>query len=448
MTEIFNLLAQILFMLFTIYSLLVCPKDVKLESPVCRGLTQYRERILDPYVLPPIRAALAHPAVAPQIARAKPYVDQAVQTVQVQYKRLEDASQPYVVLATKEYNRRLRPHVKLMEYNLRRYQKQAQPYVEQSADVVKGWWIKSQPYIRPILLKLQEVPFLAKEFIAKPLGQAKEKWVDPQVKKIVEKVEEMSASVVGEEKEKKAEPPTTFYSSPAASPTDAPAPTPPEDATNHISVDPTSETYTDPLDRPVFNPNYEDDIEDIEFWDEFDDWLHESILRPDGTTALNQPPRPTRLTDEEKAEKRRQDALATAEKRKDIVSRHNKWEEELYALIQTKFDGLHTFLETNRKQAIEDLSGDEGTWKVVNGLKRELAGAIKATEKVLETLEKTKKSAEGTEKWMEKVPVWAGVLEREEGRFDATVEKIHAELSKWTKEWMEAEAAIVSVSNS
>lgn len=497
-----DVLTRLTVLLFTIYSLLVCPKDVNLESPVCRGLTVYRERILDPYILPPIRAAAAHPLVAPQIARAKPYVNDAITFATVQYTTLyhkaEVVSRPYLVQATREYNKRLRPHVRLMEYNIRRYRRQAQPYVDQARGVVLDLWIKSEPYVTPVLIKLQEAPALAKEFVSKPLGEARERWVDPQLKKIVDKVEEMSANVSEEDKVlvEDAEPtgtedatfaapipeheypPVTYYSSAQDAMTtsafqavtnsavEEAAPTPVEDVlagsteTDGAEALPTPTTITEAeetpidLDTPIYNPNYEEDIEDLEFWDEFDEWLHESVLVPGGTTAANVAPAATPLSAEEKAEKKRKEQEETAAKRADILKRHDEYEYGLVALIESEATKLFNSLEENRKKALGDLTADSmSARKLATGLKEELEAAIQSTAAVLKNLEESaeKKSEENadsdTPDFMEKLPVWAQVLEQVEMKFGGKVDALNAEMASWVSAWVQGEGDMVRYSD-
>ena len=55
------------------------------------------------------------------------------------------------------------------------------------------------PYLAPVLAKIEEAPALASLYLVRPLEEAKLKWVDPQLRKIFEKVEEMNASIVSEE---------------------------------------------------------------------------------------------------------------------------------------------------------------------------------------------------------------------------------------------------------
>ncbi|KAG9309903.1 hypothetical protein JVU11DRAFT_9935 [Chiua virens] len=74
-----DFLTKLLLVAFTIYMFSVCPQDTHLQSPICRGLAEYKRIVLDPYIIPPIQAMLAHPSVAPRIERAKPYVQRTVE---------------------------------------------------------------------------------------------------------------------------------------------------------------------------------------------------------------------------------------------------------------------------------------------------------------------------------------------------------------------------------
>ncbi|KAH9074871.1 hypothetical protein EDB83DRAFT_1876517 [Lactarius deliciosus] len=72
-----DVLLRYLLLFFTIYSLSVCPQDVALKSPVCRGLSEYRRLILEPYISPIVHTALSHPSISPYVERVKPYANQA-----------------------------------------------------------------------------------------------------------------------------------------------------------------------------------------------------------------------------------------------------------------------------------------------------------------------------------------------------------------------------------
>jgi hypothetical protein len=487
LSDIVTLLTKIAFLLFSIYSLLVCPKDVAMESPVCRGLDHYRRSIVDPYILPPLRAAASHPAIAPRIELARPYVDHAIDLVKTRYHIVHDkvvvATEPYVIFARKQYNTKARPQVRLMQYNMRRYQRQAQPYVDLAKAKALRAWYQAEVYVRPILLKLEQMPMLLKTFIAKPLEEGKERWVDPQLKKIVDKVHEMSASaaVVAEEKNvpdgtsattEKA----TFYSSPSIAATvsiteatsraieEAPAPTVPEPVPEEstqikivealptlstltsgaVTSDSALETATtDPLDAPLTNPNYDEEVEDIEFFEDLEKWVAEALVVEQATTPIEMPAKPTALTEEEKAEMKRILTEETELKRKAIMARHDKWEEGLEALITLKYNDLKDFLEKSRQQAFSDLSSlAQSQLGVLNS---QLETAIQGTKKTLEKLQAgwDGKHGEMDEDIANKLPRWTQILDKVESSFARKSEKLNEDLGSWVAAWVERESEVL-----
>lgn len=520
LSDLITLLTKISFLLFSIYSLLVCPKDVQMESPVCRGLDRYRRTIVDPYILPPLRAVVTHPAIAPHIERAKPYVDQTVEVVRTQYNIVHDkvivATDPYMVLARKHYNAKVHPQVRLMQYNMRRYQRQAQPYVNVVKAKALQAWYRAEVYALPILSKLEQAPIFIKNFIAKPLEEGKERWVDPQLKKIVDKVHEMSANanVVAEEKSASVDgaitsaaknsavssdgtsattEQATFYSSPSVPAATAvsitettstsvneeppaasvPEPAPEESAQTGIpeappnpatltSEVPSSESSTtttatetsgsepsestiDPLDVPLIAQNYDELVEDIEFFEDLEEWVSKALAIEETQTS-EMPPKPTRLTAEEKAEKKRIQAEETAAKRKDILARHDKWEEQFEALIAAKTSELQEFLEKNRKQVANELSSSSSAIQSqLSTLKNQLNLAIKNTKHNLKQMEADweDRYREMDEDALDKLPRWAGILENLEFSFTGKKDKISQALAEWVAAWMQTESAMV-----
>ncbi|PVG00737.1 hypothetical protein CPB86DRAFT_169764 [Serendipita vermifera] len=497
MSQIIDLLTKIVFLLFSIYSLLVCPKDVQLESPVCRGLDYYRRTIVDPYILPPLRAAVTHPAVAPHIEKARPYVETTVETVKTRYQLVHDravvTAAPYVLQAKKEYNSRLRPHVRLMEYNIRRYRRQAEPYVQLFKVKSLQAWHRVEPHVLPVLLKIQQVPTLIQTFVAKPLEQGKEKWVDPQMKKIVDKVHEMSANAAGDKSVSLDEAilsaataqqggtfattdVPTYYSSPSDAPpasitrrmrptiiqtATAPSTNPPVEETptetvvlapeETVQTDgnaPPVDGTTDPLDQPLYNPNYDEDVEDIDFWFELDKWLSESVL-PEGTGTVPASnaarPSPTRLTAQQKAEKKAKDKEETARKRKELTTKHAKWEKDMEALITKKQKELVTLLGKSRKAAVKELKA----LKLLGPLKLQLPNALKTTKPWLVKMKANWEDNFGEldDGFIDKISRWSQILEDVEWGFVRKKEALDAELSKWVIKTIEEESKAIKAAS-
>jgi hypothetical protein len=445
-SELIRLLTQIAFLLFSIYSLLVCPRDAQLQSPVCRGLEHYRRIIVDPYILPPLRAAVTHPVVAPHIERAKPHFYHAVELAKTQYHIAHDkvfiASQPYIMMAKQEYKVRLRPHVRLMEYNLRRYHRQSQPYIDLfKAKAVQTWFqlqVKAEPYTKPLLLKLEQVPILVKNFIQKPLEEGREKWVDPQVKKIVDKVHEMSAAAAsgGVEGAMTPEPlpekvtvesvaAETYYSMPS-----------PEATTAHAS-DP--KPTVDPLD--IHYSNHHEDAEDLEFFEDLEKWLNESILTEEDSPTTSIPPAPTDLTPKEKEEKHRKEMEEIAIKRKDIMARHDKWEHDLEALIHSEHNKLIENLGTIRDNAAKELASRPIIHERIAKMRKELDESIKYSKLTLDKLKDERHHyGEVDQAWTDK---WVGILESIERNFSRRREAVNKEIAEWVPKWMAQESQAV-----
>ncbi|TFK90129.1 hypothetical protein K466DRAFT_597174 [Polyporus arcularius HHB13444] len=204
---------------FTIYTLSVCPQDEQLKSPVCRGLSEYRRLVIEPYILPPIQQVLAHPSVVPYVEKAKPYADYAVRTAQPiaarvhkefearvvpqwnkrvvplyfkyavpQLMKLEAQAAPYRSRVEQEYERVLAPYVRLTASTLYRWQRKARPYVALAAEKTYQGYQVARPYARPVWEKVKIV--LAQ--VAAILGEQRRQFVDPHVQKIWEHVKEMS----------------------------------------------------------------------------------------------------------------------------------------------------------------------------------------------------------------------------------------------------------------
>ncbi|KAI0731381.1 hypothetical protein C8Q76DRAFT_612860 [Earliella scabrosa] len=204
---------------FTIYTLSVCPQDEHLKSPVCRGLAEYRRLVIEPYILPSIEHALAHPSVAPYVEKAKPYADYAVRTakpiaaraqkefdtrVVPQWKKrvvpfyyqhavpqllkLDAQTAPYRTRVEQDYERLVAPYVRRIVAALNQGQRKARPYVALAAEKSYQGYQHARPYARPVWEKVKAI--LAQ--LAAILGEQRRQFVDPHVKKIWEHVKEMS----------------------------------------------------------------------------------------------------------------------------------------------------------------------------------------------------------------------------------------------------------------
>ncbi|GJE91262.1 hypothetical protein PsYK624_074110 [Phanerochaete sordida] len=225
-TSFVELLTRVFLLWFTIYTLSICPNDESLKSPICRGLYHYRKLVLEPYLLPPIQLALAHPSVAPYVERTKPYIDRTIAVatpivlransewnhrvvpqwekrvvpqwnrhVVPQYKqhiepyvlKIQHEVEPYVTTLQTEYETRVGPYVRTAVINLHKWQHQARPYIVLAAHKTYDGYLRAKPYAIPVLKQIQ---VLLLEF-AGFLGEQRRQFVDPHIKKIWERVNEL-----------------------------------------------------------------------------------------------------------------------------------------------------------------------------------------------------------------------------------------------------------------
>lgn len=224
-----DVLLRYLLLFFTIYSLSVCPHDVALKSPVCRGLSEYRRLILEPYIFPVVNTALSHPSVSPYVDRVKPYANQVIQVagpvvlrtqqewnqrivprwdkvVVPQYRRyivpqyhkyltpqlerVSDTIRPYLSAVEGRYESLLGPYVRFTIGGAIRFQRTAQPYILIAADKTYTGYQSARPYMRPVW---QHIKRVLKQLLMFLRSQRRQ-FVDPHVVRIWERVKELSRS--------------------------------------------------------------------------------------------------------------------------------------------------------------------------------------------------------------------------------------------------------------
>ncbi|KAF9077987.1 hypothetical protein BDP27DRAFT_1310540 [Rhodocollybia butyracea] len=223
--------------IFTIYALSTCPTDTQLSNPLCRSLSQYRTHILEPYVLPPIQKALAHPSVAPAVDKFHS-VERAVTPAVT---RAHSIAQPYITRATQftqraavtgyekafvpVYNRHIQPSYR--KYILPQYKRYVLPLIEPYLTPLtlqahlyanKALWLTHRMYltivpraqiaynraapfaertwasVRPHAIKATEVGTRLLAMTLEQSVMARRQFVDPHVIRIWAKVIELSGS--------------------------------------------------------------------------------------------------------------------------------------------------------------------------------------------------------------------------------------------------------------
>lgn len=222
-----DFLTKLLLLAFTIYAFSVCPHDTHQQTPLCRGLSEYKRIILDPYIIPPIQAAFSHPSIAPHINRARPYIHYAIQATEPvishvhsgwnthviprwekyvvpewnqrivpQWRKhvtprvelVEQSFAPYRWRIEQVYKQNFAPTAQLVLYNFQRWQRQARPYILLAASKTQEGYYAAKPYTAPLL---QRAGYFLQQF-ALFLQDQRQKLVDPHVSKIWEKVKELS----------------------------------------------------------------------------------------------------------------------------------------------------------------------------------------------------------------------------------------------------------------
>lgn len=200
----------------------MCPNDTKLESPICRGLSEYRRLILEPYVLPPIQNALAHPFVATYIDKAKPVYQRAVvvskpvikgtrrfwtarvvpqwrKHIVPQWRKhavprlriLQNKLAPYQTRFWKEYDSYAGPAVR----NVRKLALRAQPHIIYGVAKTYDSYIAAKPYAYTAYAQAQKLQPIIIHYVVRPFNQARRQFVDPHVLRMWEKVKELGSGV-------------------------------------------------------------------------------------------------------------------------------------------------------------------------------------------------------------------------------------------------------------
>ncbi|EMD39165.1 hypothetical protein CERSUDRAFT_112841 [Gelatoporia subvermispora B] len=214
-----DFLIRLLAIGFIAYSLSLCPDDPRYQSSICRGVSEYRRHVYDPYIVPQVHRVLSHPSVSPYVEKAKPIAGHVYTTAkpialrtQLEWnkrvvpqwrkrviplynkhalpyvRRAEAQIAPYVRRAELEYQIRVAPYVRYTAMTLQKWQRKARPYVVTAAHKTYDGYLCIRPYARPAWEKLKDL--LARAAVI--MGQYRRQFVDPHVKQIWERAKELS----------------------------------------------------------------------------------------------------------------------------------------------------------------------------------------------------------------------------------------------------------------
>lgn len=191
--SIFDILARLFLLWFTIYTISVCPEDVQMRSPICRALTEYRRIILEPYILPPIHAAMQNPiiasAVEPIYSTAAKVTTPVIRRTRQEWRMhvmpqiawLRIRTRPYARQLQRKYDATLGPYLDdlVLQYRLH-----VEPRVETAYDNANRKWRHVRPYVRPVWKAAKRLPGALFRILIHFVVNARRKWVDPHVAKI------------------------------------------------------------------------------------------------------------------------------------------------------------------------------------------------------------------------------------------------------------------------
>ncbi|TFK52034.1 hypothetical protein OE88DRAFT_1658801 [Heliocybe sulcata] len=222
-TTFLGLIRDILFSALLIYSLFVCSPNQPItpdSHPICRALSTTQHRLVEPYILTPLRPALEHPAIAPYVKKVEPYRQKVITTGEVvinqtrtqwiryvipqwnkrvvpqwnervvpELQKLEAKVEPYRAQVEREYHRAVAPRVRLVQYNLERWYQTSQPYINLAAQKAQTGYQTAKPYAIPVLQQFQQLMLQLYALFQ----EQRRKFVDPHLVTMWEKVTELSS---------------------------------------------------------------------------------------------------------------------------------------------------------------------------------------------------------------------------------------------------------------
>ncbi|KZT21195.1 hypothetical protein NEOLEDRAFT_1074005 [Neolentinus lepideus HHB14362 ss-1] len=504
------LVRDILFSVLLIYSLFVCSPDKPVNPdshPICRALSNTHHRLVEPYILTPLRPALEHPSVAPYVQRIEPYRQRVINTgefvidqtrtqwiryvipqwnkrvvpqwdkrIVPELRKLERKIEPYRAHLEREYQRAVAPRIRLVQYNLERWYSLTQPYVILAGQKAQTGYRVAKPYTVPVWHQFQQLMMQLYALFQ----EQRRKFVDPHLVTLWEKVTELSSgqsqqvksqvySAVSNAKELKST--LTSQAISGASSVSATLASVAADAESTASSFVAGEATEVDIDTPLASvpaTGVEAEVPSA-FSSTTSTWSHasesvagegtrpfvSSVAPPQQTLApggedhdLNEfieiignidvdevDPAPEETEPEdvfasmpnpsETAEEKEARLAAVAEKRRDIVARHEKWEQDLEALIKEKRKALRKALVALRKMAVTELKESKEIQEEVEILVQEAEKFLKGADGYLKTLKKEERSAQDKER------LWGKVLDRVEKKFEERIEKVSALVNEW-----------------
>ena len=198
-----------------------------------------------------------------------------------------------------------------------------------------------------------------------------------------------------------------------------------------ISLSTTAASSTPAIPPP---PDNDVDLEafyaDIEFNEEEPEpEIQEEDVADEESPSLNQ---------EQLEERRLQELAKTAEKRRDIMSRHSKWEEKLEKAIKENKKSLRKALVALRKAAVQELKTNKDVLLAVEQLVENAEKFLKGAEAYLNKLKAESQTTD------EKVALWIKVLAKIDTKFVEHLRHTEDVVNQWHIQHLQKEIQEVS----
>ncbi|KIJ55648.1 hypothetical protein M422DRAFT_240259 [Sphaerobolus stellatus SS14] len=500
---IFDVLSRLTLLFFIVYTLAICPEDVELRSPVCRTLSSYRQGILEPYVYPPIRAALDHPSVQPHVQRIQPYYDGVIKITKPVIRRgrhewrtkvlpqirwIQIRARPYVRKAQRQFDKAFGPSIRQLSVQ---YHLKVAPHVTKLEVQLQDQWTTAKPWVYPLWRTVQRLPMFIRLFVFKPLGQARQQFVDPHIAKIWDSITEQAntnsiksstSSALSREFPSSTVPsedvpsPTSEQAIISASDLD-PTPTPePEVLKEEIEAEatpspqPTQEILEEtetveaetivaetievsapaievevPVPPPTdaaaeaaasvvaerLSPSAEVSPragEEEEIDASIEKYISE--LTADEKDSVEEAPVPAEQreeTPEEREERLRLQKEETQKKRAELIARHEQWEADIQTLGSSLKDSVISSLLRLRESAVEEARAPNGP------VRSQIENLSAEAEKNMKALKAYGKKLENAEEKDEptKIKAWESVVGKVEKKFSQKLDEASTTLQEW-----------------
>ena len=412
-----------------------------------------------------------------------------------QLERVSAVTEPYLFALQESYDSSLGPHVRIAINTMNKCQRAARPYILIAADRTHSAYQTARPYMRPVW---QRIMHILKRLLVFLRAQRRQ-FVDPHVARIWERIKELSR---GGDETVTAHPPstpsvslTTSVGAPVVSPVVQGVSARPDEAQQTASAEPvgpssvaslSSESLPTPtlISEPsqnseeaapkAFSSTNSPSVESIPVkvhTPPVGESISLSTTTPSSTPEILQPvddnvdleafyadiefseeePEPevqeedvadtesSSLNEEQLEERRLQELAKTAEKRRNIISRHTKWEEKLEKAIKENKKSLRKALVALRKAAVQDLKTNKD---VQSGVEQFVENAEKFLKGAEAYLNKLKMESQTTD---EKVILWTKVLAKIDTKFTEHLHRTEDVVNKWYTEHLTKEVQEVSL---